>query len=259
MREVSGNKPHDSVGAQTGLLYETRGRQRKAAKIRAALATVLADTSALSLLDLGCASGIITRALRPGFKNAVGIDLNEAGLRMSDGSGQERADHTPLLRATTKQLPFADDSFDVIVCAQVYEHVADQTALAEEAYRVLRPSGWLFFSGPNRAWPIEDHYTVFGLGWMPRSWANAFLRLTNRGQRYEESLLTRGQLRKLFWRFELIDLTAEMITQPSAFHLDASPALALGGKLPKPLLRRLSWIYPNLNWLLRKRRGGAFG
>ncbi len=256
MPDVASRNRRDSVGAQTGLLYDSDGRLRKAAKIRAALAMVVGDTSALSLLDVGCASGIITRDLSTGFKCAVGIDLNEEGLRMDSRSGHQQAGTATLLRATTATLPFADTSFDVIVCAQVYEHVADQTALAEETFRVLKPGGWLFFSGPNRAWPIEDHYKLFGLGWIPRSWANFYLRLAGRGEVFEENLLTTRQLQKLFWRYERVDLTVKMIKNPSVFHFEASPALALAGRLPEMVLRRLGWIYPNPNWLLRKRRAG---
>lgn len=256
MPNVASRIRRDSVGAQTGLLYDSDGRLRKAAKIRTALATVLGDTDALSLLDVGCASGIITRSLGSGFKCAVGIDLNEEGLRMDSLDRHPHASPAALLRATTATLPFADAAFDVIVCAQVYEHVADQTALAEEVFRVLKPGGWMFFSGPNRAWPIEDHYKLFGLGWIPKSWANFYLRLTGRGEAFEENLLTTRQLQKLFWRFERVDLTARMIRNPSAFHFEASPALSLAGRLPEEILRLLSWIYPNPNWLLRKRHAG---
>jgi 2-polyprenyl-3-methyl-5-hydroxy-6-metoxy-1,4-benzoquinol methylase len=249
----------DSIGAQQGLLYETRSRQKKAAKIRAALATVIPDTRELTLLDAGCASGIITRTLAPHFAFAVGIDLHEAGLRIAPEDQPADQPSAKLLRGTTAALPFGDKSFDVVICAQVYEHVADQEALADEVYRVLKTGGWAFFSGPNRVWPIEDHYKLFGLGWLPKKWAGRYLRLVGRGRDFEEHLLTYSQLERLFRRFERIDITARMIRNPSQFQLQSSGASQLASKLPEAAIRGLSWLYPNPNWLLRKPLGSLSG
>ncbi|MEO7704715.1 MAG: class I SAM-dependent methyltransferase [Thermoflexales bacterium] len=242
----------DSVGAQTGLLYDLEGRQRKAEKIRAALARVASDTRTLSLLDVGCASGIITRALAADFRFTAGIDLNETGLRMPPGGTTRQLREAHFLQATTARLPFADCCFDVVVCAQVYEHVADQAALSDEIFRVLKPGGWMFFSGPNRTWPIEDHYKLFGLGWLPQKWASAYLRLAKRGRVFDENLLTSWQLENLFKRFVITDVTPLMIKSPADFKLDIGIAGSLAAILPNGFLSRLSWIYPNPNWLLFK-------
>jgi len=252
MSNLNAGLRRNSVGAQQGLLYNTRGRRQKAEKIRAALGITIPTTEAMSLLDIGCASGIITRALAPHFAYAVGMDLNESGLRLARSDPQQEATCASLLRATTSALPFPDCFFDVAICAQVYEHVADQAALADEVFRVLKPGGWMFFSGPNRAWPIEDHYKLIGLGWIPRNWASRYLRLAGRGQVFEENLLTSAQLRRLFGRFDHIDVTPMMIKNPVAFHIQSSWATALFAKLPETIVRGLSWIYPNPNWLLRK-------
>ena len=113
----------------------------------------------------------------------------------------------------------------------------------------------MFFSGPNRLWPVEDHYKLLGLSWIPRSWANQYLRLTRRGRVFEENLLTSSQLKRLFWRFERVDVTARMIKNPASFHLQTGWATRAAAQLPETLLQRLSWAYPNPNWLLRKPAG----
>ncbi len=242
----------NSTGAQTGRLHDREGRRKKAAKMLAALGLVIPDTTPLRLLDAGCASGIITRALAPHFAFAAGIDFDEAGLRRAETDAGEPAERATLMRATTAALPFGSSTFDVVICAQVYEHVADQRALVDEIFRVMKPGGWCFFSGPNRTWPIEDHYKLPGLGWLPRKWAGAYLRLTRRGTNFEENLLTSAQLQQLFFRFERFDITPQMIRNPNAFHIVPSPVIALTARLPERLARRLDWIYPNPNWLLRK-------
>lgn len=240
-------QPRNSVGSQSGQLYDVAGRVRKAHKILAALRLVLPETKTLSLLDVGCASGVITNTLAPHFARAVGLDLDAAGLRRAEPNGS-----STLLRGSSDRLPFASTSVDVVICAQVYEHVADQATLAAEIHRVLRPGGWCFFSGPNRLWPIEDHYKLPFLSWLPRAWAHAYLRALGRASTFDETLLTAGQLRTLFARFERIDVTARMIRDPQAFSLPLSVPLRLAQIVPQAFLRRIEFVYPNFNWLLRK-------
>jgi SAM-dependent methyltransferase len=66
-------------------------------------------------------------------------------------------------RATVKAditaLPFADDSFDVILCSHVLEHIVDDRKAMRELYRVLRPGGWALILVPidfSRAETFED-------------------------------------------------------------------------------------------------------
>jgi SAM-dependent methyltransferase len=55
-----------------------------------------------------------------------------------------------------QKLPFADSSFDAVLCTQVLEHVADPTLVAAEIHRVLKAQGIGFVSLPF-AWEIH-HY-----------------------------------------------------------------------------------------------------
>lgn len=46
-------------------------------------------------------------------------------------------------------LPFSDESFDVVICREVLEHVKDSRQAVLEAHRVLKASGYYFVSTPN--------------------------------------------------------------------------------------------------------------
>lgn len=56
-----------------------------------------------------------------------------------------------------ENLPFADDSFDLILSNEVLEHVADDRACAAEMARVARPGGRIVIFAPNRWYPVEQH------------------------------------------------------------------------------------------------------
>ncbi len=55
-----------------------------------------------------------------------------------------------MLRGNLAQLPFADNSVDVVVNFQVIEHLWDQGQFLDECFRVLVPGGTLLISTPNR-------------------------------------------------------------------------------------------------------------
>jgi predicted SAM-dependent methyltransferase len=64
-----------------------------------------------------------------------------------------------MVKADITDLPFADDSFDVILCSHVLEHVVDDRKAMRELYRVLRPGGWAVVLVPidvSRSETFED-------------------------------------------------------------------------------------------------------
>ncbi len=53
------------------------------------------------------------------------------------------------VKADICMLPFPDNSFDVILCNHVLEHIPDDTKAMQELYRVLKPGGWGVFQIPQ--------------------------------------------------------------------------------------------------------------
>lgn len=63
------------------------------------------------------------------------------------------------VKADICQLPFEDNTFDVIFCNHVLEHIPDDTQAMRELYRVLKPGGWAVLQIPqdlSRATTFED-------------------------------------------------------------------------------------------------------
>ncbi|MFW2375032.1 MAG: class I SAM-dependent methyltransferase [Cellulophaga baltica] len=63
------------------------------------------------------------------------------------------------IKADICDLPFADNSFDIIFCNHVLEHIPDDTKAMEEIYRILKPNGWAVLQIPQdlkRATTFED-------------------------------------------------------------------------------------------------------
>jgi SAM-dependent methyltransferase len=95
------------------------------------------------VLDLGCRYGALTRAYADG-NDVVGVDVDRDALAQAATLGIETkwAD-------VDEPLPFADESFDVVVAGELLEHVRDPMRLVTEAQRVLRKGGVFVGSVPN--------------------------------------------------------------------------------------------------------------
>ena len=225
-------------------------RLAKAAKIKYILKTFSQRPLAGDIcLDIGCGSGIITSALAPLFRRTVGVEYAEPTLRMARELGGSLVQ---FMLADGLHLPFADDSIDIIICAQVYEHVRSPAELFAEINRVLKRGGLVFFSGPNWLYPIELHYFLPFLHWLPRPLAGRYVALfRGPGTRYEPAApFTFWKLKLLLECFNISDVTLEVLR----FNLEQRR-----GRVAQllRLVPMLCWklalpIFPNFNWLLYK-------
>jgi ubiquinone/menaquinone biosynthesis C-methylase UbiE len=85
-------------------------------------------------LEVGCGEGVIAARMHHRWGQVVALDLPDAGLR-TDWRG---VDGPRFLHANAHQLPFADHRFDVVVAAEVLEHLPDPAKGLEEIARVGR-------------------------------------------------------------------------------------------------------------------------
>ena len=113
------------------------------------LAGLLAAGPGDLVADLGCGTGgtlaqVVPALAGGGSGGAVGVDASRAALaRTAEALAPERA-RLLLVQADLKDpLPFADATFDRVLCHNVLECLPDQDALVVEAARVLRPGGRL--------------------------------------------------------------------------------------------------------------------
>ncbi|MGQ9547774.1 MAG: class I SAM-dependent methyltransferase [Roseiflexus sp.] len=223
-------------------------RQEKAEKIIWALTQyVKCRSSSPICLDVGCSSGMITSALASLFSTTVGLEYDTVALRAVDEASRARVQ---FVRGDAMNLPFDNDVIDVIICAQVYEHVPDDERMFEEIYRVLKPGGAVFFSGPNWLFPIEPHYFLPFLHWLPDRLASFYLRMSRRGTRYYERSRHLWGLRRLASCFSVQDISVEILRQ---WYMPRSGKVgSVLQRLPEWLWRALLPLFPNFNWILHK-------
>ncbi len=105
------------------------------------------------VFDGGCGRGFMLNYLREVSDcTLVGAELDYRHLHVAREQLADRA--IRLLNGDLYQLPFADDSFDKAILAEVLEHLWDDRAGLAEVVRVTRPGGLIVISVPNANYPF---------------------------------------------------------------------------------------------------------
>jgi len=154
-------------------------------------------------VDVGCGVGGLVERLARHASVVIGIDPDLDRLLIArktlDDSHIARYCSVGLVCAQAEMLPLATDSFDLLSCMEVLEHLTDPLSAVSEAWRVLRPAGVAYFSTPNRfTLGVEPHVNLRWLGFLPRPLMDPYVRL-RRGTRYTgKRNLSYGEVRRLF-------------------------------------------------------------
>lgn len=100
------------------------------------------------VLDLGCGRGGVVELFWRDVRLAAGLDPDSPSL------SEHRAPGMPVIRGVGETLPFADSSFDLVVCVWVLEHLKEPQTTLREVRRALRPGGHFLFLTPNLRNPL---------------------------------------------------------------------------------------------------------
>jgi SAM-dependent methyltransferase len=107
------------------------------------------------------------------------------------------------------ELPFADNSFDIVFCSAVLEHVGNRANQQKFIEELLRVSRYFFITTPNRQFPVEMHTFLPLVHWLPQRQHQAVLRklgMTFWAATENLNLLAPGDFLKLFPEYAEIKL-----------------------------------------------------
>jgi 2-polyprenyl-3-methyl-5-hydroxy-6-metoxy-1,4-benzoquinol methylase len=194
----------DAAGRDPGYLRALTQRDQKAAGFTAQILETTAPflakpRSELEVLDVGSGRGHIALELAAHCQTVTGIEpsavLYASACELQRASGRQ---NLAFRRAGIEDISDAA-AFDLIVLDNVFEHLPNQPDSLRRLHRALRPGGAIYILTPNKLWPIEAHYGLPFLSWLPLPLANRYLRLTGRGTDYEDASYapTYGRLRRL--------------------------------------------------------------
>jgi 2-polyprenyl-3-methyl-5-hydroxy-6-metoxy-1,4-benzoquinol methylase len=105
------------------------------------------------VLEVACGRGGFVLEMAQTGARVTGCDFSLAALQVGKSKRKESTDpgSTWFVQGDAQKLPFADDTFDLLVSCETIEHVPDVRAALREMWRVVRPQGKLFLTTPNYA------------------------------------------------------------------------------------------------------------
>jgi ubiquinone/menaquinone biosynthesis C-methylase UbiE len=141
------------------------------------------DLKDKKILDVGCGKGVWLNQFAnfTAPENVYGTDIDPELISDIPETVSKKEN---LQVSPAEQLPFADNTFDVVFSNEVLEHVVDDKQAVSEAIRVLKPGGKFIIFTPNRGWPFEQHGMFLGgkyfwgniplLPWLPKWFQHKF-------------------------------------------------------------------------------------
>jgi SAM-dependent methyltransferase len=155
-----------------------------------------------------------------------------------------------IVQGRGESLPWPDESFDLVTCQQVLEHVDDIDRVVSEMIRVARPGGALFVSTPNYLFPYEGHYMVKWFPLLPKRIGAMILKAKGRDPTFlleHVNYTTYLSMRRL-WRRH--GLPARNITL-ELFPLRSQHATMYRSSVVRRAVLALR-LFPNVSWLVTK-------
>lgn len=152
------------------------------------------------ILDVGCGNGNLFTLLPDGKYELFGVDFSE---NMIAEAKRKCGDKAAFEVGDAENLPFGDDTFDVIVCNASFHHYIHPDTVLKEMHRVLRDGGRVLIGDPYMKGIV-------------RSVVNVFIRFSDSGDYHIYGL---DEMKRLFVKNGFSPVSSIRTGDNTAFHI----------------------------------------
>ena len=125
----------------------------------------------LSVLDIGCGGGLVCEPLAKLGAAVTGIDPGEANIKVAREHASARGVVVDYRTGLIEDIAATAETFDVVACLEVVEHVPDVGAFLDIVIKTVRPGGLLIASTINRnlkSYALAIVAAEYILRWLPK-------------------------------------------------------------------------------------------
>ena len=120
------------------------------------------------VLDVGCGGGILAEAMAQRGADVTGIDMGQANLNTAKLHALESGVNVDYQCIAVEQLAEQQpESFDVVTCLEMLEHVPDPLSIIQACSKLVKPGGQVVFSTINRN-PKSYAFAIIGAEYLLR-------------------------------------------------------------------------------------------
>jgi len=141
--------------------------------------------SELSVLDCGSGTGQYLFETEKSVRKIMGIEPDLTALKHARLVKEKNGSKAVMLHGFIEETPI-DEKFDLIISLTTVEHMPDARKSMEHIVRLLKPGGIIYLTAPNKLWPIECHYQLPFLSYLPLPLANLYMQITGKGRSYQD-------------------------------------------------------------------------
>ncbi len=131
-----------------------------------------ANLTGAVVLDVGCGGGLLSEGMTTAGAHVTGIDLAHEALLVARLHAAENGLSIDYRETSVEDLArSAPESFDIITCLEMLEHVPDPLSIVKACAQLVKPGGHVFFSTINRtakAWLMAVVGAEYVLRLLPR-------------------------------------------------------------------------------------------
>lgn len=125
----------------------------------------------LKLLDVGCGGGLVSVQMEQLGFNVTAIDANSYNIEAAKSYADRNNLDINYINVTVEEHIGSEEKYDIIVCLEVIEHVANSKEFVDNISKLLKPGGVIIFSTINRtkkSYFLAIVMAEYVLGWIPR-------------------------------------------------------------------------------------------
>lgn len=199
------------------------------------------------VLSIGCGTGGFATVAAERGADVEGLDPDEPAVMIAKIKVQRAGlDPQKFMVGVAEKLSYPNDTFDVVHCYTVLEHVQDVEQSVREIMRVVKPDGAVYIHSPNYLHAYEGHYKLFWPPLFPKPLGRLYLRWRGRPSGFLSTInyLTPGWVRRA------IERSGGMVTdygQPG----QAGPGAGMVGHVVAAA-ERMVGIKPHIEVVARK-------
>ena len=155
------------------------------------------------ILDIGTGSGVIASEIGKISKKAYSVDIVDERVIKNNFTFK---------KINNENLPFKDNEFDIVISNHVMAHVKYDELHLKEIERVLKDDGVVYLSMLNKLCLLEPNFGLLFLSWLPKRFADIYVRAMGRGEYYNVNPLAYSNFIKKINRYFICeDATIKII------------------------------------------------